>query len=298
MVRQERCNHRQTVLITGAGSGLGLETALFLAGKGCTVWGAVLNTAEAAVLAEEAERRQVPVRVVQINVTQRYEIEAAVHALLEKDGRIDALVHFAGVTLAGFFEDLNIEELRDVWDVNVFGVMAVTQAVLPYMRAAGAGRIVITSSVFGRIGAPGASAYVTSKFALEGFAESLVLELAPFGISVSLLEPSFIRTPLFGTNRARSERATDPSSPYYAWFCRNQQLTDSLLRRTFLTTTDVARVTHKILTSRRPRLRYVVGRGAKLLLGLRRHNPGELFERVWLNLVRRQALRCLTKRGT
>lgn len=296
MVDTVREDRKHTVLVTGAGSGLGFETALFLAAKGYAVWGSVLNAAEAAVLADGAERRQVPVRVVRIDVTQRHEIETAVRALLEGDGRIDALVHFAGVTLAGFFEDLSFEELRHVCDVNVFGVMAVTQAVLPHMRATGAGRIVITSSMFGRIGAPGGSAYVASKFAVEGFAESLALELAPFGVFVSLLEPSFIRTPLYGVNRARAERATDPSSPYYAWFCRNQEFVDSLLRRTSLTPTDVARVTYKILTSRRPRLRYVVGERAKLILGLRRHMPGELFERLYFKLVRRQALRHLTQR--
>ena len=292
-IRQDR---KQTVLVTGAGSGLGFETALFLAGKGYAVWGSVLNAAEAAVLAEGAERRQVPVRVVRIDVTQRHEIETAVRALLEEDGRIDALVHFAGVALDGFFEDLSFEELRHVCDVNVFGVMGVAQAVLPHMRATGAGRIVITSSVLGRIGAPGISAYVASKFAVEGFAECLALELAPFGIFVSLLEPGFIRTPIFGVNRARAKRATDPSGPYYAWFCRIQEFIDSPLRQ-YLTPTDVARVTYKILTSRRPRLRYVVGWRAKLLLGLRRHIPGELFDRLRFNLVRRRALRYLTKRG-
>lgn len=296
MVHTVRQGRKQTVLVTGAGSGLGFETALFLAGKGYAVWGSVYSAAGAAVLAEGAERRQVPVRVMRIDVTQRHEIEAAVRALLEEDGRIDALVHFAGVALEGFFEDLSFEELRRVWDVNVFGVMGVAQAVLPHMRATGAGRIVITSSVLGRIGAPGGSAYVASKFAVEGFAESLALELSPFGIFVSLLEPGLIRTPLFGVNRARAARATDPSGPYHAWFCHNQELIDSLLSRASLTPTDVARVTYKILTSRRPRLRYVVGWRAKLILGLRHHMPGELFERLWFNFVRQRALRYLTKR--
>ena len=277
-IRQDR---KETVLVTGAGSGLGFETALFLAGKGYAVWGSVLKAAEAAVLAEGAERCQVPVRVVRIDVTQRHEIETAVRALLEEDGRIDALVHFAGVALDGFFEDLSFEELRHVCDVNVFGVMGVAQAVLPHMRATGAGRIVITSSVLGRIGAPGASAYVASKFAVEGFAESLALELAPFGIFVSLLEPGFIRTPLFGVNRARAKRATDPSGPYHAWFCRNQELIYSPLRRTYLTPTDVARVTYKILTSRRPRLRYVEGGRAKLILGLGRHIPPQGYRELF-----------------
>ena len=291
-IRQDR---KPTVLVTGAGSGLGFDTALFLAAKGYAVWGSVLNAAEAAVLAEGAERHQVRVQVLRVDVTQRREIETAVRALLEQEGRIDALVHFAGVTLAGFFEDLSAEELRRVYDVNVLGMVSTVQAVLPHMRETGKGRIVIASSIFGRIGAPGAGAYVASKFAVEGFAESLALEVAPFDIFVSLLEPSFIRTPLFGIHRASAARATDPDGPYYAWFCRNQQFVDSLLRRTSLTASDVARATYAILSSRRPRLRYVLGRTAKCLLGLRRHVPGELFERVWFSVNRRRALRCLAR---
>lgn len=295
-MRTIRQGRQPAVLVTGAGSGLGFETALFLASRGWTVWGSVVNAAEAETLAKGAEQHRVHVGVLQIDVTRRDDIETAVGAMLENGGQVDALVHFAGVTLAGFFEDLSVEELRRVYDVNVLGMVAMAQAVLPHMRQRGTGRIVIASSIFGRIGAPGAGAYVASKFAIEGFAESLALEVAPFGIFVSLLEPSFIRTSLFGAHRAMAARATDPDGPYYAWFCRNQQFVDSLLGRTSLTASDVARATYAILTSRRPRLRYVVGTGAKVMLGLRRHLPGELFERMWFNVNRRRALRCLVIR--
>ena len=281
-------DRKQVVLVTGAGSGLGFETTLFLAGKGYAVWGSVLNAAEAAALAEGAERRQVPVTVLQMDVTQQHEIDAAVRVLLEKAGRIDGLVQFAGIGLSGFFEDLGLEEVRRLYDVNLFGVMAVTQAVLPHMRATRAGRIVITSSVLGRIGAMAASSYVSSKFAVEGFAECLAQEVAPFGIYVSLLEPGLVRTPMHGMNRNRAKRALDPNSSYYAWFSQHEEMVDDRLRRSRVTTVDVAWTVHKILTSSRPRLRYVVGLPAKLILSLRRHIPGELFERLLFGYIRRR----------
>jgi NAD(P)-dependent dehydrogenase (short-subunit alcohol dehydrogenase family) len=278
----------QSVLITGAGSGLGCESALFLAARGYAVWGSVLNDAEDASLAAEAQQRRVPVRILRMDVTKPPEVEAGVRLVLEEAGRIDALVHFAGVGLRGFLEDLDLEEVRRVYEVNVFGAMAVTQAVLPHMRAARAGRIVIASSAAGRLGTVGISGYASSKFAVEGFAESLAAEVGSFGIHVSLLEPSLVKTPIFTVNRNVAKRATDPSSPYYAWFCRHEQIVDEIVLRNSLTPVGVARVVYRILTARRPRLRYVVGWRAKLLIGLRRHIPGELCERWWRRMLQRR----------
>jgi NAD(P)-dependent dehydrogenase (short-subunit alcohol dehydrogenase family) len=279
---------KPTALIVGAGSGLGLESALYLAEKGYAVWGSVLNAKEGAACDQEAQRRQVLIRVLRMDVTKRHEIDGAIRVLVEEAGQIDALVHFAGVGLSGFFEDLSLDEVRRLYDVNVFGVMAVTQAVLPHMRAARAGRIVIASSVLGRIGAIAVSGYASSKFAVEGFAECLAAELAPFGIHVSLLEPSLIRTPMFGVNRNRAKGATNPSSPYYPWFRQHEQIVNGLLYRSRLTAVDVAQMVHTILTSSRPRLRYVVGAGAKFMLSLRRHIPGEFLERLWFSFIRRR----------
>ena len=169
----------------------------------------------------------------------------------------------------------------------MFGTMAVTQAVLPHMRAARAGRIVITSSVAGRIGSMSISGYASTKFAAEGFAECLAQEMAPFGVWVSLLEPGLVMTPHFTVNRNRARRAVDPRSPYYAWFCRHERIVDKLLSRNRFTAADVAQTVYRILTVRRPKLRYVVGAKAKLVLGLRRHIPGEWFERVYFAIVRR-----------
>lgn len=277
----------RTVLVTGAGSGLGLECALYLAGNGWRVYGSVLNKSEAEDLDAAARRRDVPVRIVQMDITRIPAVKAAIETLVREAGRIDGLVQFAGMGLRGFFEDLELDEIRRVFDVNVFGVMAVTQAALPYMRKARAGRIVITSSIAGRIGSMSISGYASSKFAMEGFAECLAQEVAPFGILVTLLEPGLIFTPHFTVNRNRARRAVDPRSPYYAWFCQHENIVDKLLSRNSFSAADVAQTVYRILTVRRPKLRYVVGAKAKLVLGLRRHIPGEWFERVYFAIVRR-----------
>ena len=275
------------VLVTGAGSGMGLECAMHLAGLGYEVHGSVVDSVEEAALLAEASRRRVAVHVHRMDVREPRDVAATMDAVLRASGRIDALVHFAGLGLRGFFEDLELSEIRRVYDVNVFGTMAVVQAVLPHMRAAGRGRIVLTTSVAGRMGSMTISGYCSSKFAVEGFAECLAQELAPVGIEVSLLEPGLIRTEHFTVRRNRAVRALDPSGPRYAWFCQHEKLVDDLLRRNRFTTVDVARTVHHILSVRRPRLRYIVGAKAKLVIGLRRYIPGELFERVYFGMVRR-----------
>jgi NAD(P)-dependent dehydrogenase (short-subunit alcohol dehydrogenase family) len=259
---------------------MGLESALLLARSGYRVFGGVLNEDESKALLAEAEGRGTQVRPIRLDVTRESDVHAAVEALVAEAGGIDALVQFAGLGLRGFFEDLDPEEIRRAFEVNVFGTMAVTRAVLPHMRQARRGRIVITTSVAGRMGSMTISGYASSKFAVEGFAECLRQEMAPFDVHVSLLEPGLVLTPHFTRNRNRARRAVDPAGPYYAWFCQHEELVDGLLRRNRFTARDVAEVVRRILTARRPRLRYVVGTKARAILSLRRHVPGEIFERI------------------
>src|SRR5262249_31680244 len=157
------------------------------------------------------------------------------------------------------------------------GAMAVTRAVLPHMRAAHCGRIVIISSAGGRIAAMTLSGYCAGKFALEGFGESLALEVAPLGVHVSLVEPGLVMTPHFTVNRGRAMAAVDPQSPYYTWFVQHEKMVDRVLQAKHITPTDVAQVVCRALQTKRPRLRYVVGWRANLLIALRRYLPGELF---------------------
>jgi NAD(P)-dependent dehydrogenase (short-subunit alcohol dehydrogenase family) len=222
-----------------------------------------------------------------MDVTRAASVEQAVQHVSRAAGPLEALVQFAGMGLRGFFEDLALDEIRAVYDVNVFGMMTVARAVLPGMREAGRGRLVFTSSIAGRVGSMGISGYASSKFAVEGFAECLSLEVAPLGIHVTLLEPGLVLTPHFTINRNRARRAVDPSSPYYAWFCQHEALVDGILRRNRFGPDDIARQVERILTATRPRLRYVVGGKARAVVALRRALPGELFERFYFGMLRR-----------
>jgi NAD(P)-dependent dehydrogenase (short-subunit alcohol dehydrogenase family) len=274
-------------LVTGAGSGMGFATALHLASRGFRVFGSVLNDTEAAALEDGAARRDVRVRTVRMDITRPEDAQQVVSTILAEAGRIDALVNFAGLGLRGFFEDLDLDEIRRVFEINVFGAMALLQAVVPRMRRARGGRIVLTTSIAGRIGSMGIGGYASSKFAVEGLGECLAQELAPFGIHVSLLEPGLVLTEHFTRHRNRARRALDPAGPYYAWFCQHERIVDDLLARGTFTPADVARLVERILLDKRPLLRYVVGRKARLVLTLRRYIPGELFERLYWRMVRR-----------
>lgn len=278
---------QRITLVTGAGSGMGMETALHLAFLGHRVYGSVCTEAEQNALETAASKRNVSVEILQFDVTRDDQVRPAIDAMLAETGRIDDLVQFVGIGLRGFFEDLDISEIERVFQINLFGLMRVTQAVLPYMRKARSGRIILTSSVGGRMASMGIGGYASSKFAIEGWGESLHQEMAPFNVQVSLLEPGLIRTPHFGIHRNVSRRAADPSSPYYAWFRRHESMVDGLLAKNSFTTEDVARVVDHILSVRRPRLRYVVGTKARLVLALRRYIPGELFQSFYWGAVRR-----------
>jgi NAD(P)-dependent dehydrogenase (short-subunit alcohol dehydrogenase family) len=276
---------RPVALITGAGSGLGMEAALFLAARNFRVYGTALTEAEQRDLLDEAARRQTQVSALRMDVTRRPDIDRAVETIIREAGRIDAVVHFAGMGLRGFFEDLSMQEIRRLYDVNVFGIMELTQAVLPHMRARRSGRIVITASAAGRMGEMSIAGYSSGKFAVVGLGECLRQEMALLNIHVSVLEPGLIYTPHFGINRNRARRAVDPASPYYFWFCQHEAIVDKLLATNKFTAADIAAVVYKILTARRPRLHYMVGVKLKLMVTLRDLIPFEWFERIHQKII-------------
>jgi NAD(P)-dependent dehydrogenase (short-subunit alcohol dehydrogenase family) len=269
------------VLITGAGTGFGLAMALRLARRGFAVFATVPDLAQEPGVAVAASGAGVRVRVLRLDVTDPGSIAEAVGTAVAEAGGLHAVVNNAGLGLRGFFEDLAEDEIRRLYDVNVFGAMAVTRAVLPHLRAAGRGRVLFVSSAGGRIAAMTLSGYCSAKFALEGLAESLALEVAPLGIAVSLIEPGLVMTPHFTVNRGRARAAMDPGSPYHRWFVRHEATVDDILRAGRITPDHVARAVEKALTARRPRLRYVVGRGAKVMFALQRYLPAEFFARLY-----------------
>ena len=282
---------RPVVLITGAGSGLGLASALFLAARNFRVYGTALSEGEEREMRDQAARRNLEVSPLRMNITRRAEIDRTVDTIVGEAGRIDAVVHFAGMGLRGFFEDLSMQEIRQLYDVNVFGIMELTQAVLPHMRARRSGRIIITASAAGRMGEMSIAGYSSGKFAVVGLGECLRQEMALLNIHVSVLEPGLIYTPHFGVNRNRARRAKDPSSPYYFWFCQHEAIVDGLLANNKFTAEDIAGVVHKILTARHPRLHYMVGFKFKLMLALRNIIPFEWYERIHEKIIVRMVTR-------
>ncbi len=281
------------VIVTGSSTGLGLETALVLAGHGFRVYAGVRDGASAPALQAAAAERGVELEVVVLDITDRASIDDAVGRVVADTGGVFALVNNGGIGLRGCLEDVSEEEVRRVFEVNVFGTIAMTQAVLPHMRAAGRGRVVTISSVGGRISSFGVGVYCASKFAQEGLGEALALELAPFGIQHVLIEPGIIKTERWGENRGTAARAMDPASPYHGLFRESEAIADRLVERSRTRPRDVADAVHHALTIDKPRMRYVVGRPASVVIWLRRHLPAPLFERVYwgpfLRRIRRRA---------
>jgi len=277
-----------SVLVTGASSGIGLEIAVFLAQHGYGVYATMRNLERRAALDAAAARRNVKLDVLQLDITDSASIRETVSAIASRSEGLYGLVNNAGGILRGYFEDISEREMRDVFETNVFGAMAVTRAVLPLLRQAHRGRIIMLSSSAGRMGSPSSSAYCSSKFALEGFAECLLQEVAPLGVEVSLVEPGFVRTELWEKNRHIARGASSVDSPYRNWFQKLEQITDHEAESAVLVPADVAEVVLQILEAKSPRIRYVVGRRARFLLNLRRYLPGEIFDRLWTREMTRR----------
>jgi short-subunit dehydrogenase len=199
-------------------------------------------------------------------------VQAAVQSLLAQAARIDLLVNNAGYVQFGAIEESSIADAQAQLDTNLFGVMRMLKAVLPVMRKQGSGRIINISSIVGHVAAPYAGLYATSKFALEGLSEALSEEVRPFGVSVSLVEPSYVNTPLV---------SQPPTKPIAAYAPGRQAAQQSLITnaKKGMEPGAVARVILRAATTR-PRLRYPVGQDGKALLLLKRLLPESAFERV------------------
>lgn len=202
------------ILITGCSSGFGLLTALAFANRGHTVVATMRNLAKAGDLQEAARERGLPIDIRTLDVTDAASVTDCVMAVRDTHGTIDVLVNNAGVGGRSAVEMFAEEDIRAIFETNVFGVLRVTRAVLPMMRAQQSGTIVTVSSLAAFMAPPFNGAYSASKHAIEAFCEAMASELDPFGVRVRLVEPGYFRT-----NIAKSVAATthfDPQSPYAA----------------------------------------------------------------------------------
>lgn len=252
---------QKVVLVTGASSGIGQATAELLAAHGFTVFGTSRTPIQ-----NKRSYTWLP-----LDVRSDDSVQAAVQSLLAQAGRIDVLVNNAGYAQFGAIEESNVAEAQAQFDTNLFGVIRMVKAVLPVMRKQGSGHIINVSSIVGHIAAPYGGLYSASKFALEGLSESLSAEVRQFGVSVSLVEPSYVNTPL----------VAQPPTNLIADYTAGRQIAQQSLAtnaKQGLEPDAVARVILRVAATSRPRLRYPVGRDGETALLLQRLLPESAFE--------------------
>ena len=244
------------VLITGCGSGFGAATALAFARRGDRVFAGVRNREQAAALVDSAEAEGLSPELIELDVTDRKAIQAAVAGVIASAGRIDVLINNAGIAATGAFEDIAEDVLQRIFNTNLYGPIWLTRAVLPHMREQQAGRIIMVSSLSALVGLPGDSAYAASKAALEAAAESLRYEVERFGIRVSVIEPGLFNTAM---PAKMAETASCPEDSAY------QPLIAHLMQRlrSRLGEGDdpqrVAELLIEIVAAERPAFRYPAG---------------------------------------
>jgi len=276
-----------TALITGASTGIGEATTLRLAKAGWTVLAGVRGEDAGERLAAQAPDGRV--QPLTLDVTDFQQIREAAGRVSElsagtgesSSGRLDALVNNAGVGYGGPLELIHPDDLRKQFDVNVLGQIAVTQALLPALRAAH-GRIVFMSSVGGRVAMPFTAPYGASKHAIEAIGDALRVELASSNVQVALVEPGSVATPIWDKARESGEHLTVPPSLQKAYgnvpAAMDKVLADTAKRG--VPAEQVAQTIERALTARRMRARYVVGRDARAMMIARRLLPDHVFDRV------------------
>ena len=275
----------RVALITGASSGIGLLTAIELARGGYHVVATMRDLSRRTRLDEAAKRAgvagQLDVRC--LDVTETDAIPSLIEAVVRDHGRIDVLVNNAGFAMAGFVEDLRLAEIRQQFETNFFGHVAMTKAVLPVMRRQCLGHIIMVSSISGRVGQPVLSSYSSSKFALEGWSEALRIETFSLGIRVVLVEPGSFGTDIWERNAkigADAFRADSPNrqrGERFASMAKKLHKADAIV---------VARLIARIAADPNPRLRYRIGFDAHLQRWLRALLPWRAYERLVAKAVK------------
>jgi NAD(P)-dependent dehydrogenase (short-subunit alcohol dehydrogenase family) len=277
---------RDPVVITGASSGIGREAALLLASKGFRVLATARDASRGADLAAAGGGK---IEVLPLELTDPASVRECARQIAARTDRIAALINNAGTQLRGYMEDISSAELRRLFDINFFGVADFTREMMPLVRRSGPGtRIIIVTSVGGIMGTHGLGAYCGTKFALEGVAECMRLELAPQGIHVCTVVPGIVNTDIWGRNKSVGSKAENPDSPNYRFFKESEKWGEWALKASPIRPVHVAEAIYRALTDRKPRMRYIVGSRVKLVLALRRHLPGEFFDRILLNSTARR----------
>ena len=250
----------QTVLITGATDGLGKAAALLLANRGYRVFAAGRSAVKRAQLDALARERKLPLEALEMDVCDDGSVQRAIASVHQKAGAIDVLVNNAGLVYAGAVEDLRMEDWRRQFETNFFGVIRVTQAVLPQMRERRKGCILMMSSVAGFVTPPTQGAYSASKHAIEALANALRCELYPYGIHTVLIQPGYIVTNIQQTamDLAQTYQEQIKSGPYAKIYATYLGSASSTRAQSKTTPEDCARIMLKAIEAPRPKARYGV----------------------------------------
>ena len=270
--------NQKVAVVTGSSTGIGYEISLMLARNGFLTYATMRNLNKSENIKSVASKENLPIRINQLDVTDDVSVKDAVQAILSETGRIDVLVNNAGYVLSGAFEDLAMDEIKTQYDTNVFGLIRTTQTVLPIMRRQKSGIIVNISSGAGRFGYPGQSAYISTKFAVEGLSESMSYELEPFGIKVVVVEPGVIRTNIVN-GMVVAKKSQDPNSPYLQIIQKMATVLENMMENG--SPPDlVAKVVLNAVTNESPTLRYLAGKDVEAWLDSKRNMSDEEFYKM------------------
>lgn len=262
-------------LVTGSSSGIGYETALALAKNGYHTFASMRDISKGEKLLEIATTQKLPLEIISLDVDDVDSVTSAIAKITTDKGRLDVLVNNAGYGQFGCTEDVSIDEFRKQFETNFFSIVQIIQKVAPIMRKQGSGIIVNVSSVVGKMGLPASSAYISTKFALEGLSECLRYELGRFGIKLTLIEPGVIKTNFFDSMRVPKSHV-DP---------KYKELTDNILAGLNMMVemgtlpSQVADVILGAITDDEILPRYAVGADAKMFMDAKKSKSDLEFEK-------------------
>ena len=262
-------------LVTGSSSGIGFETSLALAREGYFTYATMRDLTKSAEIIKIAKDEELSLKVIQLDVDDEQSVDDAVKSIMDEKGRVDVLVNNAGWGIWGTAEDVSLDEFREQFETNFFSVVRMIQKVAPIMRKQGSGDIVNISSVAGRIGFPVSTAYISSKFALEGLSESIRFELGQFGVNVIIIEPGVIKTNFFDS--MKTAKKADEGETY-------RDITLKVITGVKMMAEmgtppkEVANVIIKAIKDDKPLPRYVVGNDAMMFLEAKKMKTDIEFE--------------------
>lgn len=272
-------------VITGTSSGFGLLTSIELARAGFRVVASMRDLGRRGQLDQAIAAAGLGAKIDPrlLDVTKFETIPGFIDSVVRDYGRVDVLVNNAGFAVAGFAEDIKLEELRLQFETNFFSAVAMTKAVLPTMRTQRSGHIIQVSSISGLHGAVTVSSYSASKHALEGWSESLRMEVNALGIKVVLVEPGAYATGIWTRGAVMGEQATKPTSPNLQRSLRMRERIGKIPKADPI---EVARLIAAVAQHPNPKLRYLVGRDAKIQLAMKRVLPWKWHEKIIANFLK------------